>query len=258
MARYFFLSSLRLTSLEIFSGVGWALILVTLLAAYFGAPLFLPVEDGEDLFARGQMLCAVCWLAGLYSIALGSKFGGLQVSRGLNLFFRAMGKGDVARFAGIVFAATLPVFLCLVTSSLLLLFGHWVWGNGLWDGAVSTLQFNFLFYLPFLASVCLGVGVGALVSGGAGTLVGLGFYLTGAFLPPLLSIGAGTGSVLMEILWALSPHFYSLDWSPAAVYLWKPATLEVFSRSFIYGVFWLLIAFAFGAGFFRLSKSQSE
>jgi hypothetical protein len=258
MNRSFFASTFNLTTLEILSGVGWVLSSVLMIVCYFGASFFLPVEEGEELFARGQMLCFFCWIIGLYSITLGSKFGALQVSRGANLFYRALGAADLSRFLAISIACTIPLLVSLVFASFLLVFGHWLWGNDLMTGAVSVGQFAVLFYIPFFTATLLAVGMGALVSGGAGTVAGLSLFLVGSLLPPLLSIAAGAGSGLMEILWSLCPHFYALDWSPAAVYLWTEAGWEFFSKTLLYGFFWVIVFFSLGGIMFSLSKSQNE
>jgi hypothetical protein len=258
MNRSFFVSVFKLTAFEILAGVGWALSITLMIACYFGASFFLPVEEGEELFAKGQMLCFFCWIMGLYSITLGSKFGALQVIRGSNLFYRALGVADLVRFFAISLASTIPLVICLFVSSLFLIFGHWLWGNGLADSTISVVQFAFLFYIPFFTSTLLAVGLGSLVSAGAGAVGGLALFLTGSLLPPLLSIAAGAGSGLMEILWSLCPHFYALDWSPAAIYLWTAAGWDFFLKALSYGIFWVMVTSALGGLMFSLSKAHHE
>jgi hypothetical protein len=62
----------------------------------------------------------------------------------------------------------------------------------------------------------------------------------------------------MEILWSLCPHFYALDWSPAAIYLWTAAGWDFFLKALSYGIFWVMVTSALGGLMFSLSKAHHE
>lgn len=254
----FFLPVFRLTRMEITSNLGWLILLSLTLALYLFTPYFLAVEDSQSMMARNQGAIIVTWVAGLYSIALGGRFGHLQVSRGGNLFYRAAGSSDIARMMAISLACTTPLLFCGGLTFGLLVLSQWIWGKSLILSLLVILQFSLLFYLPFLACCFLAVGLGAKISSGAGVAGGLVLFLSGTFLPPLLSIVAGVGPAWMELAWAGLPHFYAMDWSPAAVYMWDPSSWVDFSRLFFYGLCWVAILFSLGAILFRLSSAHNE
>jgi hypothetical protein len=253
----FFTSTLRLALREIAANVGWILFLANVLIFYLASPYLFSVENHQSLMAMNQGAILVTWLSGIYSIALGARHGHLQVSRGANLFYRAMGVRDLPRMLGVSIACTIPFLVCLVFSVFLLSISQWLWGGG-WGGIVLNLQFGALFYLPVLACCFLAVGVGAAVSSGAGAVTGIGALVAGTFLPPLLSIIAGVGPTWIELLWAMIPHFYALDWSPASIYMWKPGSAKDFGEVFLYGILWTGFFFGLGGALFSASKGQNE
>lgn len=254
----FFTPVFRLTRMEIMSNVGWLMLLSTVLVLYAFTPYFLAVEDAQSLMARNQGAILATWLAGIYSIALGGRYGHLQVSRASNLFYRAAGSSDIPRMIAITVACTIPLLLCLGLSFFLLFASQWIWGKAVAGALLTGVQFSLLFYLPFFACCFLSVGVGARVSSGSGVAAGLAIFLLGTFFPPLLSIVAGVGPSWLETAWALFPHFYAMDWSPSAVYMWDPADWRSFGGIFFYGLCWVLVLFSVGGLLFCLSSSQNE
>ena len=225
---------------------------------YGFTPYFLAVEDSQSLMARNQGAILTVWIAGLYSISLAGKHGHLQVSRGSNLFYRASGSSDVARLIALALACTTPLILTGGVAFFLLFLSYLFWGKAIGAAVVAVGQFSLLFYLPFLACCFLSSGVGAKVSSGAGVAAGFSVFLTGTFFPPLLSIIAGVGPSWVEIVWSVVPHFYAMDWSPAAIYMWDPSDLTGFGSVFFYGFCWVLIFFSIGALLFRASAAQNE
>lgn len=244
--------------MEIMASLGWILFLVSVLILYSFSPYFLNAEEAQSLMVRNQGAILVTWFAGLYSIALGGNYGHAQVSRGANLFYRAAGSSDVARMLAISMACTTPLVICGGVTVLLLSLSNLIWGKGVWVTFVSLSQFFLLFYLPFLGCCFLSVGVGARISSGAGAISGMTLFIAGSFFPPLLSIAAAVGPAWMETLWALLPHFYAMDWSPAAIYMWDPSEWGRFGGLFFYGTCWAVFLFVVGSVLFNSSPSQNE
>jgi len=244
--------------MEIMASLGWILCLASVLILYGFSPYFLNAEEAQSLMARNQGSILATWISGLYSIVLGGGYGHVQVSRGANLFYRAAGSSDVSRMVAISLACTTPLVICGGVTFLLLTLSNLIWGKGVWVSFVSVFQFSLLFYLPFLACCFLSVGVGARISSGAGAIAGLTVFVAGSFLPPLLSIAAAVGPAWMETLWALLPHFYAMDWSPAVIYMWDPAEWVQFGSLFFYGTCWAVFLFVVGSVLFYSSPSQNE
>jgi hypothetical protein len=247
----------RLTLLEILAGTGWVLLPAVTVLLYFAIPLVSGAIGEGVVLARGQGACAGILLSGLYCVMVAGRVGDAQVSRGANLYYRAFGVGDFPRWAGVSGACLFPLVTSSVVGGAGLLWNYWTWYGSFLEGAVSILQFVSLVFLMFSIIVSFVVGASARFGYGPGALAGVGLLVFGNFFPQLLSLAVG-GVPALEIVWALVPHLYALDWSPSVVYLWGGSPAGDYFITLAYGLGWLLVLGVSGLGLFLLSPNQHE
>ncbi len=251
------LSLFRLTLLEILASTAWILLLVLTLVFYLAFPYIFGAYGDGIVVSRGQGASWGVFIAGIYSILLGAKAGDAQVARGANLYFRSFGISEARRWVGISAACMIPLLLNLALGGALFILNYWLWNSDLWGGVLSVAQYACLTALMFAIIIFFTVGAGCLGGYGPGVLAGIFLLGTGIFFPPLLSIAAGSMPAL-EAAWMLMPHFYSLDWSPSVVYLWKAAGIREFLVPLFYGFLWFVALGTAGLFFFSKSPNQHE
>jgi len=195
-----------------------AWVLWTLLIALlpFVLPTITPVEQDPLLLepARAQAAWTLAWLAILtWGLFLAASFGEDLARRGLGEYFTSCGRRHFAQ----LFFAWLAALLCIIPAAILAMLvcllgampGHpdeatgWVILNfqtaGLMLLAGSSLQ---------MIAIGLASRLGAAVAFAASLTLGLhGLYGTGYLKMAL----ADQQNIILETLWAISPHFHLAD-----------------------------------------------
>jgi hypothetical protein len=247
----------RISVAEILSSVGWVVLLAAVAILWISTPLISGAHGEGIVISRGQGACLGIFLAGIYCIMLAGKLGAAQVSRGANLYYRAFGISEVARWLGICGACLVPLVFVSLVSGVLLLWNYWAWNSDFVGGLATVLQFLSLTLLRFWIVISLTVGAGALFGYGPGVMSGFALLVIGSLFPQLLSI-ATKNSPGLEGLWAFLPHLYAIDWSNSVIYLWRAAGMWDYLTALFYGLAWLLAIGVGGLFFFSKSKNQHD
>lgn len=250
-------SLLKITFLEIFAGVGWACLAALTLFMWATFPHALGAEGRGGWITRGQGVTLGMFIAGCYSVLLAARLGGAQVSRGANLYYRGCGIGELGRWMGISLACTFPLLASTVVGGGLLCINHWAWTGSFSGSVLAVAQFSLLFLTIFMAAVMPSVGIGAKLGETSGSIFGLVFLCFGLFFPTFFSIAVKENPGL-EGIWAVLPHLYVLDWSPAVVNMWDPSPLGVFLAPLAYGLLWCLAMGGVGFLFFSSSGDSND